>query len=42
MGFSGTEEVRLVSDAFEKFPLAFALHTADMEASVFMEGKPKK
>ena len=42
MGFSGTEEVRLVSDAFEKFPLAFALHTAEMEASVFMEGKPKK
>ena len=42
MGFSGTEEVRLVSDAFEKFPLASALHTADMEASVFMEGKPKK
>jgi hypothetical protein len=42
MGFSGTEEVRLVSDAFEKFPLAFALHTADMQASVFMEGKPKK
>jgi len=42
MGFSGTEEVRLVSDAFEKYPLAFALHTADMEASVFMEGKSKK
>ena len=42
MGFSGTEEVRLVSDAFEKFPLAFALHTADMEASLFMEGKAKK
>ncbi|MBQ8576965.1 MAG: hydrolase [Clostridia bacterium] len=37
MGFSGTEETRLVSDAFEKFPLAFALHTADMEATVFME-----
>ena len=42
MGFSGTEEIRLVSDAFEKFPLAFALHTADMEASLFMEGKAKK
>ena len=37
MGFSGTEEVRLVSDAFARFPLAFALHTADMEATVFME-----
>ncbi|MCQ2432827.1 MAG: HD domain-containing protein [Clostridia bacterium] len=41
MGFSGSEEVRLVSDAFEKFPLAFALHTADMEATIFME-KDKK
>ncbi len=39
MGFSGTEDVRLVSDAFEKFPLAFALHTADMEATLFMEKK---
>ncbi len=37
MGFSGTEETRLVSDAFAKYPLAFALHTADMEATVFME-----
>lgn len=39
MGFSGSEEVRLVSDAFEKYPLGFALHTADMEATVFMEKK---
>ena len=39
MGFSGSEEVRLVSDAFEKFPLAFALHTADMEATLFLEKK---
>lgn len=39
MGFSGSEEVRLVSDAFEKYPLGFALHTADMEATLFMEKK---
>ncbi len=37
MGFSGTEEVRLVSDAFEKFPLAYVLHSADMEATLFLE-----
>ena len=41
MGFSGSEEVRLVSDAFEKFPLAYALHNADMEATLFLEGKEK-
>ncbi len=41
MGFSGTEEVRLVSDAFEKFPLAYALHNADMEATLFLEKDSK-
>lgn len=40
MGFSGGEEVRLVGNAFERFPLAFALATADMEATYFLEGKP--
>lgn len=40
MGFSGSEEVRLVGNAFEHFPLAFALATADMEATYFLEGKP--
>lgn len=40
MGFSGSEEVRLVGNAFERFPLAFALSTADMEATYFLEGKP--
>lgn len=40
MGFSGSEEVRLVGNAFERFPLAFALATADMEATYFLEGKP--
>ena len=39
MGFSGTEDNRLVGQAFQQFPLAFALATADMEASYFLEGK---
>lgn len=39
MGFSGSEETRNVGAAFEKFPLAFALSTADMEATYFIEGK---
>lgn len=39
MGFSGNEEKRDVGSAFEIFPLAFALSTADMEATYFMEGK---
>ena len=39
MGFSGSEDSRLVGQAFEQFPLAFALSTADMEASYFLEGK---
>lgn len=37
MGFSGNEEPRDVGKAFEMFPLAFALSTADMEASYFLE-----
>ena len=37
MGFSGTEDNRLVGQAFSKYPLAFALSVADMEASYFME-----
>ena len=39
MGFSGSEEPRNVGTAFEMFPLAFALSTADMEATYFLEGK---
>lgn len=39
MGFSGCEEVRNVSAAFELYPLAFALSTADMEATYYLEGK---
>ena len=37
MGFSGTEETRNVGKAFEMFPLAFALSTADMEATYFLD-----
>lgn len=37
MGFTGTDETRIVSDAFKMFPLAFALSTADMEATFLME-----
>ncbi len=39
MGFSGTEDSRLVGQAFQKYPLAFALATADMEATYFLEGE---
>ena len=39
MGFAGNEETRNVGAAFEMFPLAFALSTADMEATYFIEGK---
>lgn len=39
MGFSGCEDARNVGNAFEMFPLAFALSTADMEATYFLESK---
>lgn len=38
MGFSGGEDSGLVGKAFESYPLAFALSTADMEATYFLEG----
>jgi len=41
MGYSSTEDPRNVSAAFEMFPLAFALSTADSEATYFVEGKKK-
>ena len=41
MGFSGTEDIRNVGASFEQFPLSFALCTADMEATYFLEGKEK-
>ncbi len=37
MGFSGTEESRLVGDAFRTCPLALALSIADMEATFYLE-----
>lgn len=37
MGFSGPEDTRMVGQAFRQYPLSFALHTADMEASNFLE-----
>ena len=42
MGFSGTEDARLVGQALQQYPLAFALATADMEASYFLEGEGGK
>ena len=38
MGFSGDEDKRLVGQALEQYPLAFALSVADMEATYFLEG----
>ncbi len=37
MGFSSTCEDRDVSSAFQKFPLAYALSSADMEATFYIE-----
>lgn len=37
MGFSGAEDKNLVGRALEKYPLAFALSVADMEATYFLE-----
>ena len=38
-GASGPEDERTVGQALQQYPLAFALATADMEASYFLEGK---
>lgn len=38
MGFSGNEDKKLVGEAFQRFPLGFALSVADMEATYFLEG----
>ncbi len=42
MGYSSTEDPRNVSAAFEMFPLAFALSTADSEATYFLESEKNK
>ena len=39
MGFSGNEDKGSVGKSFEMFPLAFALSTADMEATYFLESE---
>jgi hypothetical protein len=39
MGFSGVEDNRDVGKVFEMYPLAYALHAADSEATYFLEGK---
>ncbi len=39
MGFSGTEDQRNIGRAFEMYPLAFALSTADSEATYFVESE---
>ena len=38
MGFSGPEDANTIGRALEMYPLAFALHVADMEATYFLEG----
>ena len=42
MGYSSTEDPRNVSAAFEMFPLAFALSTADSEATYYIESDKYK
>ena len=43
MGYSSErEDPRNISQAFEMFPLAFAVHVADSEATYFIEETPKK
>ncbi len=37
MGFSGGEDSRMVGQALQQYPLAFALSVADMEAAYFLE-----
>ncbi len=37
MGFSDTDQKNLVSNAFQRFPLALALSMADMESTYFLE-----
>lgn len=39
MGFSNNDPANNVGYTFEHFPLAFALSTADMEATYFLDGK---
>ena len=40
MGFSGTENASNVGKSFEMYPLAFALHMADGEATYYLDTTP--
>lgn len=42
MGFSGSDPVGNVGKAFEMYPLAFAVSTADMEATYFVKRKNRQ
>ena len=42
MGFSGDEDKRLVGQALQQYPLAFALSVADMEATYVLENEEAK
>ena len=42
MGYSSTEDARNVSLSFEMFPLAFAVHVADSEATYYLESERYK
>ncbi|MBR1724525.1 MAG: HD domain-containing protein [Ruminococcus sp.] len=41
MGFSGEENVNTIGNAMEMYPLALAMHIADMNATFLLEGKPE-
>lgn len=41
MGFSGEENVNTIGNALEMYPLALAMHIADMNATFLLEGKPE-
>lgn len=41
MGFSGEENKNTIGNALEMFPLALAVHIADMEATFLLEGKSR-
>ncbi|MBE6687644.1 MAG: hydrolase [Ruminococcaceae bacterium] len=39
MGFAGIEDKNTIGNVFEKFPLAYAMFVADMEATYYLEEK---
>jgi hypothetical protein len=39
MGFSGEENTNTIGKALEMYPLALAVHIADMESTFYIEGK---